>query len=242
MNIDQISYSLAFLAGIASFLSPCVLALVPAYIGFLGSQSAMHQREGFNKHERLDTIVSGVFFVLGFSFIFILLGAATSVLGSILYNVKDWLTKIGGIVVILLGLHTTGIIQIPFLMVDTRYQKPIPKEMGYLSAFLMGIIFSAGWSPCVGPVLGAILTLSLQGKSILFGASLLTAYSLGLAVPFLLAAIGLNWVMVLLQKYGALLHVIQIIMGVILIIVGVLLFFNIYAYLANFGNLFNISL
>jgi cytochrome c-type biogenesis protein len=88
MNIDQISYSLAFLAGIASFLSPCVLALVPAYIGFLGSQSAMHQREGFNKHERLDTIVSGVFFVLGFSFIFILLGAATSVLGSILYNVK----------------------------------------------------------------------------------------------------------------------------------------------------------
>ncbi len=242
MNIEKISYSLAFLAGLASFLSPCVLALVPAYIGFLGSQSTVHLMFEKEDSKKLNTLISGLFFVLGFSFVFILLGSVISAIGGLLYDFSDWLARIGGIFIIILGLHSTGIIKIPFLMMGIHYQKSLPQNMGYFSAFLVGVIFSAGWSPCIGPVLGAILTLSLQGKSILFGATLLAAYSMGMALPFLFAAVGLNWVLIVLKKYGKVLHVIQVVMGIILVFVGVLLVFDVYAYLARFGTVIDFGL
>jgi len=184
-----------------------------------------------------------VAFVIGFSVVFITLGVAASALGSLLTDLQNWIEKIGGIVVIIFGIHMTGIWKIPFLQYDTRQQSQPGRERGYWSSFLMGVFFSAGWSPCVGPVLGAILTLSLSGGSVLIGGTLLAAYSAGLSIPFLIAALGVGWVTSALKKYGKALHYLEIAMGVLLIIVGVLLFSGwferIAIYLGRFGNLFD---
>ena len=233
MDFTNIGLGLAFLAGLASFLSPCVLSLVPAYVGYLGGRSVAIAQE--REPSRWDTFSHGLAFVLGFSVVFILLGIATSALGSLLYDTRNWLAKIGGIVVVIFGLHMTHIIRIPFLEYDLRPQSQPDRQRGYVSSFLMGIFFSAGWSPCVGPVLGAILTLSLSGGSVVQGTLLLTAYSIGLAIPFLIAALGIGWVTTILRKYGKAMHYVEIAMGVILIIIGIMLFFGTFEYLARFG-------
>jgi cytochrome c-type biogenesis protein len=233
MDISNITLGLAFLAGLASFLSPCVLSLVPAYIGYLGGRSMAVAQD--REPSRWDTFSHGLAFVLGFSVVFILLGVATSALGGVLYDARNWLAKIGGIVVVIFGLHMTHIIRIPFLEYDLRPQSQPDRQRGYISSFLMGIFFSAGWSPCVGPVLGAILTLSLSGGSVSQGAWLLTFYSAGLAIPFLLAALGIGWVTTILRKYGKVMHYVEIAMGVLLIIIGIMLFFGTFEYLARFG-------
>ena len=231
MDYSNITIWLALLAGLASFLSPCVLSLVPAYVGYLGGRSvAMAQGEAPN---RWITFSHGVAFVLGFSFVFIILGIATSALGSLLYDAREWLAKIGGVVVVIFGLHMTHLIRIPFLEYDLRPQSQPDRQRGYISSALMGVFFSAGWSPCVGPVLGAILTLSLSGGSIATGAVLLTAYSIGLAIPFLLAALGVGWVTTILRKYGKVMHYVEIAMGIVLIIIGILLFLGTYERLAQ---------
>jgi cytochrome c-type biogenesis protein len=138
----------------------------------------------------------------------------------------------------------TGIWRIPFLQYDTRKQSQLDRSKGYLSSFLMGIFFSAGWSPCVGPVLGAILTFSLSGGSILTGGSLLAAYSIGLSIPFLIAALGVGWVTTTIRKYGKVMRYIEITMGVVMIIIGIMLFFGLFEqltiYLTRFGSLFNL--
>ncbi len=233
MDTSNITLGLAFLAGLASFLSPCVLSLVPAYIGYLGGRSAAVGQT--DESNRWLTFSHGVAFVVGFSIVFVLLGIATSALGSLLYDLRGWLTKIGGIVVIIFGLHMTHIIRIKFLEYDLRPQSQPDRQRGYISSALMGVFFSAGWSPCVGPVLGAILTLSLSGGSISQGAFLLMAYSLGLAIPFLLAALGVGWVTTILRQYGKVMYYAEIIMGIILIIVGVMLFLGTFEQLARFG-------
>lgn len=239
-NLSFISLGTAFLAGLASFLSPCVLPLVPAYVGYLGGRSAF-ENEGESRN-RWSVFSHGLAFVIGFSVVFITLGIAASALGSLLIGARDWLEKIGGIVVIIFGLHMTGIWRIPFLLYDTRNQDQPTNKKGYLSSFLMGVFFSAGWSPCVGPVLGAILTLSLSGGSVLTGGALLASYSAGLSIPFLIAALGVGWVTAALKKYGKAMHYLEITMGVVLIIVGGLLFFGLFEkitiYLTRFGTLF----
>lgn len=235
----EISIGLAFLAGLASFLSPCVFSLVPAYIGYLSGRSiAAYQTE--DKLNRLNALSHGFLFVLGFSVVFIFFGLAISALGGLLFDIRDWVTKIGGIVVVLFGLHITGIIKIPFLNYDLRPVSSLDHGRSYFSSFLLGIFFSAGWSPCVGPVLGSILTLALKGGSISNGFYLLSAYSVGMAIPFLIAALGIGWVTTALRKYQKVMHYIEIGMGVVLIIVGIMLFigtFNKIAYLGTFINL-----
>jgi cytochrome c-type biogenesis protein len=229
MHIGNVSVGLAFIAGVASFLSPCVLALVPAYIGYLGGR-AVGGESGANN--RFITFTHGMAFVLGFSVVFIVLGVAASALGGLLYDVRTWLGRIGGLIVIVFGLHMIGIIRIPFLEYDTRMQEMPDPKLGYLSSALMGVFFSAGWSPCVGPVLGSILTLALNGGSITSGAGLLSAYSAGLAVPFLIAALGIGWVTAILRKYGKVMRYTEIVMGVLMIVIGVMLMtgaFNIIA-------------
>ena len=233
MDLSNIGVGLAFLAGLASFLSPCVFSLVPAYVGYLGGRTVASARGG--KHDTWVGLSHGLAFVLGFSVVFILLGVATSALGGLLYNLRDWLTKIGGVVVVIFGLHMTHIIRIPFLEYDLRPQSQPDRQRGYVSSALMGVFFSAGWSPCVGPVLGAILTISLSGGSVTSGTLLLTAYSIGLAIPFLLAALGIGWVTTILRKYGKVMPYVEIARGVLLIIIGIMLFFGTFEYLARFG-------
>lgn len=233
MDFTNISLGLSFLAGLASFLSPCVFSLVPAYVGYLGGRAAGGEVSAGGN--RWVTFSHGLAFVLGFSFVFVLLGVATSAFGNLLFDLRYILAKVGGVVVVIFGLHMIGVFRIPFLEYDTRVQKLPDPKLGYLSSALLGVFFSAGWSPCVGPVLGAILTLALNGGSVSQGASLLSAYSAGLAIPFLIAALGVGWVSTTLRKYGKVMRYIEIAMGVILVIIGVMLFSGTFERLAQYG-------
>jgi cytochrome c-type biogenesis protein len=235
MDFANITIGLAFLAGLAYFISPCVFSLVPAYIGYLGGRAAGGEAGESN---RFVTFTHGLAFVLGFSLIFVTLGVASSAFGRLLFDLRFILAKVGGIVVIIFGLHMIGVFRIPLLEYDTRIQKLPDRKWGYLSSALMGVFFSAGWAPCVGPVLGAILTLALNGGSVSTGVSLLSAYSAGLAIPFLIAALGVGWVSVTLKKYGKVMHYIEIAMGVILVILGVMLFAGIFERIAQAGQFF----
>ena len=235
MDFSNLTIGLAFLAGLASFLSPCVFSLVPAYVGSLGGRAAGGETTESN---RFITFTHGLAFVLGFSFVFITLGVATSTLGHFLFDLRFWLAKIGGVVVIVFGLHMTGIFRIPFLEYDTRVQQLPDRKLGYLSSALMGVFFSAGWAPCVGPVLGAILTLALNGGSVSTGVSLLSAYSAGLAIPFLIAALGVGWVSLTLRKYGKVMHYVEVVMGVVLVIIGFMLFSGIFERIAQASQFF----
>ncbi|MBI5943015.1 MAG: cytochrome c biogenesis protein CcdA [Chloroflexi bacterium] len=232
----QISVGLAFLAGLASFLSPCVFSLVPAYIGYLGGLAAGGERT--QTSSRWLTFSHGLAFVLGFSIVFVLLGVLASFAGGLLFELRYWLAKIGGVVVVIFGLHMIGVFHIPFLAYDTRVQQAPDPKWGYLSSALMGVFFSAGWSPCVGPVLGAILTLAINGGSVSLGAVLLSAYSAGLAIPFLIAALGIGWVSTILKKYSKTMRYVEIAMGVILVLVGVLLFTGVFELIAQRAQFF----
>jgi cytochrome c-type biogenesis protein len=171
----------------------------------------------------------------------VLLGVAAAFAGGLLYDLRFWLSKIGGIVVIIFGLHMIGVLHIPFLAYDTRVQQAPDPKLGYLSSALMGVFFSAGWSPCVGPVLGAILTLAINGGSISLGAMLLTAYSVGLAIPFLIAALGIGWVTTILKKYSKTMRYVEIAMGVVLVVIGVMLFAGVFELIAQQGQFFFIN-
>jgi cytochrome c-type biogenesis protein len=238
MDLGNISLGLAFLAGLASFLSPCVFSLVPAYVGYLGGRSVASARDG--KSNPILTLSHGLAFVLGFSVVFMSLGLATSIIGELLYDMRVWLARIGGVVVIIFGLHMTGLLRIPFLEYDLRPQTTPDRNRGYVASFLMGIFFSAGWSPCVGPILGVILTLSLSGGSISQGVLLLAVYSAGLAIPFLIASVQIGLVTTVLRKYGKTMHYIEVGMGVVLIIVGVMLLLGRFEQFAQFGSFFGI--
>jgi cytochrome c-type biogenesis protein len=235
MDISQVTIGLAFLAGLASFLSPCVFSLVPAYIGYLGGRAVGGEATESN---RFITFTHGLAFVLGFSMVFIILGVATAAFGRLLFDLRFILSKVGGIIVMIFGLHMIGIFRIPFLEYDTRVQKVPDRKWGYLSSAMMGVFFSAGWAPCVGPVLGSILTLSLNGGSVSSGVSLLSAYSAGLAIPFLIAALGVGWVSITLRKYGKIMHYVEIAMGVVLVILGFMLFTGIFERIAQAGQFF----
>lgn len=233
MDPSEVTIGLALLAGLASFLSPCVLALVPAYVGYLGGVSI--SPEGVVVRNRWTTFAHGLAFVLGFSLVFVLLGAAASLAGAFLYDFRTWLARIGGLVVVLFGLHTMGAIHIPFLDYDTRRQVAPDHRYGYLSSVLMGVFFSAGWAPCVGPVLGAVLTLALSSAALGQGVLMLTAYSIGLAIPFLLAALGVGRVAELMRRHANAVRYASFVTGALMVVVGVMLLTGTLERLARFG-------
>jgi cytochrome c-type biogenesis protein len=174
------------------------------------------------------TFSHGLAFVLGFSVVFIAIGLTASAVGILVYDIRHWLARIGGIVVIVFGLHTMGVINIPFLDYDTRRQAQPSSGLGYTSSFMMGVFFSAGWAPCVGPVLGAVLTLAITSSQPFLGVILLTAYSIGLAIPFLLAALGVGRVSELLRTHTKAIRILSILTGAFLVVIGVLLLFGLY--------------
>jgi cytochrome c-type biogenesis protein len=232
MDPNNITVGLAFLAGLASFLSPCVLALVPAYVGYLSGRSVTPSGEVIQN--RWGTFTHGIAFVIGFSVVFVTLGAAASAIGGFLFDIREWIARIGGVAVVIFGLHTIGLINIPFLNYDTRRQVQ-PSKSGYLSSSLMGVFFSAGWAPCVGPVLGAVLTLAVSGGELSQGVILLSAYSAGLAIPFLLAALGIGRVTDLLRRHSKAIRTLSVATGAVLVVVGVMLFTGTLEQLARFG-------
>jgi cytochrome c-type biogenesis protein len=235
MDITRVTIGLAFLAGLASFLSPCVFSLVPAYIGYLSGRAAGGENTASN---RWITFTHGLAFVLGFSVVFIILGVAASAAGGLLVSLRFWLARIGGFVVIVFGLHMIGILRIPFLEYDARIHELPDQNLGYLSSALLGVFFSAGWSPCVGPVLGTILTFAVNGGSVALGTKLLSAYSAGLAIPFLAAALGIGWVTAILRKYNKVMHYVEIVMGFIMVIVGLMLLAGVFEMIAQRAQFF----
>jgi cytochrome c-type biogenesis protein len=220
---------LAFLAGMASFLSPCVLSLVPAYVGYLGGRAAGRAN---GQPSRLETCLHGLAFVVGFSLVFILFGVLASALGD-LQILRPWIGRLGGLVVMLFGLHMIGVLHLPFLDYDVRIHSQPNQRLGYLASLLLGIIFSAGWSPCIGPILTAVLAMAASSSSVLQGLLLGLFYSAGLAVPFLVAALGIGWVILLLKRYKRALRIIEIAMGVVLILVGALLLLGQFSLIAS---------
>lgn len=240
---SAVTLPLALLAGFMSFISPCVLPLVPAYIGYLTGQAANtasstlavagagapagSQAPAQTAPSRSIVFLHGLFFVLGFAIVFVLLGITAGAVGQLgrqFLQASDWIMRIGGLLIIVLGLHTMGVIRIPFLYYDTRRQTKPKHELGYLGSLFMGVTFSAGWSPCLGPILAAMLTLGASTGSASRAAVLLGAYALGLGIPFLLTALLLDRMAGGMRRLQKHMRVIEIVSGVLLIGVGVLVF------------------
>jgi cytochrome c-type biogenesis protein len=214
---DTLGLFVAFAAGLLSFLSPCVLPLVPSYIGFLTGMS-LSEMSG----RRRVALGHALLFVLGFSLVFVLLGASATALGRALNYYQLWLQRIGGVLIIGFGLVCLGVIRAGFLSGERRVQVE-HKPVGYLGSALVGMAFGAGWTPCIGPVLGAILGLAATSQDLGRGMLLLAAYSAGLALPFLAAALALDSFLGWFQRFRRYLPWVMRVSGVLLIFVGVLM-------------------
>ena len=221
------SLAIAFIAGLLSFLSPCVLPLIPSYVGFLTGLTLkeLEVRRG-------TALLHAIWFVAGFSLVFIALGATASALGVALLHSQVWIGRAGGVVVILFGLYLLGVLRPAVLMRERRIGLA-RKPLGYAGSALVGVTFGAAWTPCIGPILGAILTMAAAQASLAQGAGLLTAYALGLAVPFLIAAVALDRFLVWFQKFRPYLVWVERIAGVLLILLGILLVTDRFTLLAS---------
>ncbi len=211
------SFALAFVAGVLSFLSPCVLPLIPSYVGFLTGLTLeeLEVRRG-------TALAHALWFVAGFSLIFIALGATASALGVLLLRSQVWIGRIGGGVVILFGLYLLGVVR-PGLLMRERKVQLARKPLGYLGSAFVGITFGAAWTPCIGPILGAILTLAAAQASVRHGAALLTAYSAGLALPFVATALALDRFLAWFQRFRPYVVWVERVAGILLILLGLLL-------------------
>lgn len=226
MNSSQLTLGIAFLAGLASFLSPCVLPLVPIYLAQLVGQSVYQATNGKQEQtNRLTTFLHAATFVLGFTLAFVALGATASTLGNFLRTYQVVLREIGGVFLIIIGLHMAGILKLPILYWQKRIEFR-PTRPSYPASALIGVVFAIGWIPCVGPILGSILVLAANSTTLKQGVLLLLAYALGLGIPFLLLGLGLDQVSKILKWLKPHLGKIEIFTGIMLIVVGIMIFFN----------------
>ena len=232
MNEVEVGVFIAFTAGVFSFLSPCVLPLVPSYLTFVTGMSLEDLQEGV---DRKTTFTHSLLFVVGFSSIFILLGASASFLGQFLRAYEVWIARIGGVIIVLLGMHLAGVFKITPLLREKRLHLN-DKPAGYLGTLGVGVAFGAGWTPCIGPALGAILTYGMTQDTMWAGVGLLTVYSLGLAVPFLLASLALDWFLQTFQRFRTWIPIVEKASGVLLIILGILLLTGQFTMLAAWLN------
>jgi cytochrome c-type biogenesis protein len=207
----------AFAAGLLSFLSPCVLPLVPSYLGFLTGMTLPEVEQ-----RRRVALVHATLFVAGFSLVFILLGATATALGRTLNYYQVWVQRIGGALIIGFGLMCLGLIRSPMLYQERRLQLE-HKPVGYLGSAVVGMVFAAGWTPCIGPVLGGILSLAASAGDVRRGVLLLAVYSAGLAVPFIVAALAVESFVRWFERFRPLIPWVMRIAGVLLVVVGVLL-------------------
>jgi cytochrome c-type biogenesis protein len=215
----EVPIMIAFLAGVLSFLSPCVLPLVPSYLTFVTGMSLEDLEQGV---DRRATFIHSLLFVSGFSLIFITLGAGASFLGQFVEYWDAWISRVGGVIIILLGLHLAGAFRLTPLLRERRVHLA-DKPAGYIGTVAVGVAFGAGWTPCIGPTLGAILTLGFSEDTVWAGVGLLTVYSLGLALPFLLASLALDRFLSAFQRFRRWMPVVERASGVVIILLGVLL-------------------
>lgn len=224
--MKDVSFPLAFLAGVFSFLSPCVLPLVPSYVSFITGISFEDLKEGADgKKIRFLTITNSLAFICGFSLIFVALGASSSAVGQFFFNYQDWIRIVGGVLVIFFGLFVSGIIKMDFLTRERKFHVS-GKPAGYIGSFLVGMTFAAAWTPCIGPILGTILLYASSHGSASYGFKLLSVYSLGLAVPFFLSSLMFNSFLSYSAKIRKYMRVVMLSSGALLIVFGILLLTN----------------
>jgi cytochrome c-type biogenesis protein len=224
---EPVGIVVAFTAGLFSFLSPCVLPLFPSYLSFVTGMSVADLQADLDAATRRRVMLHSAAFVLGFSLVFIALGASFSAAGQVLLDYRDLIRQVGGILIVIFGLYIAGLLNFgPFSR--TKQWQLREKPAGYAGSFIVGLTFAIGWTPCVGPILGAILSLASTADNIGRGISLLVAYSAGLGVPFLLSAVALGAFLKFFKRYRPLIPIVERGAGVILIVVGVLVFTNYY--------------
>ena len=235
---EEISTLIAFSAGLLSFVSPCVLPLVPSYITYITGVSFKELTDVKAKAKlRWATVSHSLLFIMGFSTIFILMGASASYLGQILVQYQYWIMKGGGTLIILLGIHFTGIINLPFLQMEKRIELR-KKPLGYLGSFLVGIVFAAGWTPCIGPILSTILIYASTSQNFTTGIKLLTVYSMGLGIPFFLSSLAFNSFLSAFDRIKRYMRVITIVSGIFLIILGILFLTDTFKEINTYLNMF----
>ncbi len=230
----NVSLTGAFLAGVASFLSPCVLPLVPGYISIITGASMEELKAAGERGLLGRVMLYSVLFILGFSAVFIALGASATWLGVALRSRLPVLLRIGGVLVILFGLHMTGLLRIGLLYRDTRIRAGGAGKSTAIGALLMGLAFAFGWTPCIGPILAAILVVASAKETIGQGILLLSVYSLGLAVPFLLTSLCLTEFLNFYRGFRKHLRTVEVVSGVVLILVGALLVANQFSRLSGY--------
>ncbi len=233
-SLQQISLFAAFAAGLLSFVSPCVLPLVPSYISYITGLSVEQlanpaERPRFRKAIMLNSLL----FIAGFSCVFIAFGASASLVGQMLIVYQDHLRKLGGILIMLFGLYLLGVLNLGFLMSEKRLHFA-SRPAGYLGSFVIGIAFAAGWTPCVGPVLGTILLYAGTNETLVGGVALLTAYSIGLGLPLFITSLGVDRFLTYFKQVGAYFRGVSAVTGVLLIVVGVLIFANSLTFVTGF--------
>jgi len=225
-SINQIGLFAAFSAGLLSFVSPCVLPLVPSYISYISGLSIEQLSKAEDRGRfRKEIIVNSLLFISGFSAVFIAFGASASLVGQMLITYQDFVRKLGGVLIIIFGLYLLGILNLSFLATEKRFHFK-SRPAGYLGSVLVGVAFAAGWTPCVGPVLGTILLYASTTDSLLNGVALLSAYSLGLGLPLFATALGVDRFLAYFKQVRAYLWGVSAVCGVFLIIVGVLIYAN----------------
>ena len=239
MNGD-VSIPLAFLGGLLSFVSPCVLPLVPSYITFITGVS-FEELTGEDDGRRIKRVIifNSLMFILGFSTVFVvILGASAQLFGHLFMQYQDVVRQIGGIVIVVLGIHIMGIVNLNFLQREKKLHFFNDKPAGFLGSFLIGMGFAAGWTPCIGPILSAIFTVAATSSNPWAGVTLFVAYSAGLAIPFMLTSLGINTFLKHFGKIKRHMRVISIIMGLFLILTGVLIFTDSFAIITVYINKF----
>ena len=238
---ENITMLAAFAAGLLSFLSPCVLPLIPGYISFISGTSMKELTSGEEiKRVRGRVLLSSLFFVLGFSAVFIALGASATAIGKILLQYIRPLSIAAGAIIIIIGIHLTGMIKIPLLYREKRIQTNT-KPVGFLGAFIIGLAFAFGWTPCIGPILAGILAVAGSQETVAQGIVLLTVYSLGLGIPFMLTALSITLFFKAFDKIKKYFNIIEWVSGLLLIVIGVLMITGgltiIAAWLSSLGSL-----
>jgi len=221
----EVSLFSAFLGGFLAFISPCILPLIPVYISLMSSR-AIYKSKHIKISDRFYLLVNSIFFVLGFSLVFIALGTTATIIGRALEEYSGIVSRIGGIVLVIFGLQYIGIFKIPFLNVEKRFNIPASLKSGYLGSFVIGVIFSFGWIPCVGMILSGILLLASQLDTLIQGILLLSFFSLGLGLPFIISGIFISFFSSLLKKINRHMNIISIISGIFLIVLGVIFVTN----------------
>ncbi len=235
-STSQVSLLIAFMAGVFSFISPCVLPLIPSYLTYITGISFDELVDNRSQSVRRRTLFHSLFFILGFTLVFVALGASATYVGAFFQENQVLIRRVGGVIVILLGIHITGVIKLNFLEREKRFEFT-DKPIGYFGSVLVGIAFAAGWTPCIGPILASILLYASTSENVGSGIILLIAYSMGLGVPFLISALAFNSFLTYFSKFNRYLRIVSIISGIFLIVIGFLLVFDYLSVLSQYLNM-----